>query len=125
MLLTALGFPEDMSHCSVLALEIQVFLRVAPTMHSFYPWRSGGWGKYFQQFCGRGRGWLKGGVCQFLEGRSRFLEKANINFASRILFDLLFTCRLKDIGSLVIFHLHLTYFVLLEYFNSVSYFINS
>ena len=50
---------------------------------------------------------------QFLEGRSEILEiiifiistSRIIIFTSRILFDLLFTCRLKDVASLVIFHL--------------------
>ena len=44
----------------------------------------------------------KGG--QFLEEGSGFLETAIINFTSRLLFGLLFTCRLEDVLSLVIFH---------------------
>ena len=39
-----------------------------------------------------------------LEGVSGFLKIAIINFTSRLLFDLLFTCRLKDFVSPVIFH---------------------
>ena len=41
------------------------------------------------------------------ERGSGFLETAIINFTSRLLFELLFdrfTCRLKGVGSLVIFH---------------------
>ena len=46
----------------------------------------------------------KGGG-QFFEWSSGFLEKAIINFTSQFLLDLLFTCRLKDVVSLIIFHL--------------------
>ena len=38
-------------------------------------------------------------------GRSRFLEIAIVNFTSQLLFDLRSTCSLKDVVSLVIFHL--------------------
>ena len=38
-------------------------------------------------------------------GGSRFLEIAITYFTSQILLDLLFTARLKDVVSLVIFHL--------------------
>ena len=48
---------------------------------------------------------LKGKRGQFLEGRSEFVEIAIINFTSQILFDLLVTCRMKDLVSLVIFYL--------------------
>ena len=47
-----------------------------------------------------GAWWERGG--QFLEGASVFRDR---NFTSQPLFDLLCTCRLKDIVSLVIFHL--------------------
>ena len=47
----------------------------------------------------------KGGGGQFFEWSSGFLEKAIINFTSQFLLDLLFTCRLKDVVSLIIFHL--------------------
>ena len=40
-----------------------------------------------------------------LEGVSRFLEVTIMNFTSRLIFELMFTCRLKDVLSLVIFHL--------------------
>ena len=48
-----------------------------------------------------GRG---GGGGSIFGGGSGFLEIANINFTSRLLFDLLFICRLKDVVSIVIFH---------------------
>ena len=41
---------------------------------------------------------------QFLERGSRFLQIEIINIISRLLFDLLFTCRVKYAVSLVIFH---------------------
>ena len=47
-----------------------------------------------------GRGWSI-----FGRGASGFLEKAILNFTLQFLFDLLFTCRLKDVVSLVIFSL--------------------
>ena len=46
-----------------------------------------------------------GKVGHFLEGVSGFLEVTIMNFTSRLIFELLFTCRLKDVLSLVIFHL--------------------
>ena len=47
--------------------------------------------------------WERSG--QFLEkGGSGFLEIAITYFTSQLLFDLLFTCRLKNIVSLVVFH---------------------
>ena len=61
--------------------------------------------KAFQQFCGRGC--LKICLEGVLDGKggSGILEIIIIIFTSRILFDLLFTCGLKDVASLVIFHL--------------------
>ena len=56
-------------------------------------------GKAFQQFCGRGGG--EGLMGKWVAG---FSETASINFTSRLLFDLLFICSLKDVVSLVIFH---------------------
>ena len=44
------------------------------------------------------------GEINFWRGGSGFLEIAIINFTSRLLFELQFTCRLKGV-SLVIFHL--------------------
>lgn len=59
-------------------------------------------------------------------GCSRFLETAIIIFTLRHLFHLLFTFRLKDVISIVIYHLcFLTSFVLLNFFLLVFYFINS
>ena len=37
-------------------------------------------------------------------GNLGFLDIAIINFTSRILFDLIFTCTLKDVVLLIIFH---------------------
>ena len=97
-----LGFPEVISHRSVLVLEIQgVFEGLLPPCIVPTPGeRVEGGGETVE--------------CQFLEGSSVFLEIAIINFTSRILFALLFICRLKDVASLVIFDLF--YFVLLKYF---------
>ena len=65
--------------------------------------------------------WERGG--QFLERGSVFLEIAIINFTSRLLFGLLYTCWVKVFASLVIFHLMLlAYFVLLKVFLIVYYF---
>lgn len=59
-------------------------------------------------------------------GCSGFLETAIIIFTLRHLFHLLFTFRLKDVISIVIYHLcFLTSFVLLNFFLLVFYFINS
>ena len=44
------------------------------------------------------------GRVNFLKGGSGFSGKAIITFTSRVLFDLLFMCRLKDVASLVIFY---------------------
>ena len=53
---------------------------------------------------GRGRGAVGGGLKNFFgegfDGKSQFL----INFTSQLLFELLFTCRMKDTVSFVIFH---------------------
>ena len=35
----------------------------------------------------------------------KFLEIAIVNLTSQLLFDLLYICRLKNVASLVIFHL--------------------
>ena len=45
------------------------------------------------------------GAGSIFGGDSEFLEIAIKNFTSLLLFDLLFMSRLKDIVSLVIFHL--------------------
>ena len=51
----------------------------------------------------RGSRWERGG--QFQEGGSKFLQIIRINFNTGLLFELIFTCRLKDVACLVIFHL--------------------
>ena len=56
-------------------------------------------------------------------GVSGFLEISTINFASRLLFHLLYTRRLKDL-SLAIFHLLLAFHVI-KSFLIVFYFISS
>ena len=56
-------------------------------------------------------------------GVSGFLDIPTINFASRILFDVLFTRRLKDL-SLAISHLFLAFHVI-KSFLIVFYFIRS
>ena len=62
MLPTAFDFPEYKSRLCFGIEDPKVFLRVAPTMHSFYPSKpgtvvgrgvGGGVVKAFQQFCGR------------------------------------------------------------------------
>ena len=60
-------------------------------------------------------------------GRSSgFSEIVITNFISRLLFDLLFMYRLKDVVLFVIFHSKfLASFILLEVFLIVSYFSNS
>ena len=65
-----------------------------------------------------GRGWSI-----FGRGASGFLEKAILNFTLQFLFDLLFTCRLKDVVSLVIFSLK--FLALWKVFFIVFHFINS
>ena len=60
------------------------------------------------------------GSGSILEGAFRVFR----DIASRLIFDLLLTCRLSDV-SLVIFHVRLAYSVLLKYFLVVSYLINS
>ena len=54
-------------------------------------------------FWGGGARWEGCGKC--LDEGSGVLEIAIINFTSWTLFDLLFTCRLKDVVSLVVFNL--------------------
>ena len=58
---------------------------------------------FFFFFFGGCGSWVRGS--QFLEGDSRFLELANIDFTLQLLLDLLLTCKLKDVVSRVIFHL--------------------
>ena len=100
-----------------------------PSLVSIHPSLEGGVNT-FQQFCRREgslqdifwRGaWLDGkGLVSFWRG-FRVLEIAIINFIWRLLFDLLFTCRLKDI-SLVIFHLCFNLFRFIKsFFNDVLY----
>ena len=90
--------------------------------------------KGFQRFCGKGdlkilfrRGhdgkWLVNFFFFGGGGGSGFLEIPTINFASRILFDVLFTRRLKDL-SLAISHLFLAFHVI-KSFLIVFYFIRS
>ena len=67
---------------------------------------------------GRGGGWsmkifLEGG----LDGKGVVNFLAMINFTLQLSLSLLFTCRLKDTVSLVIFHLFLPYFTLLKSFS--------
>ena len=57
-------------------------------------------------------GGLDGKGGRFLERRSGFLEIAII------LFDFLFTCKLKDVVSLVIFHLRFFLFCFIKIFFS-------
>ena len=66
----------------------------------------------FNDFAERGvwkiflEGGLDGkGVVNFWRGGPGFFEIAIINFTSQLLFELLFAYRLKDVVSLVIFHL--------------------
>ena len=102
---------------SVLALKIQRFSYgllppcIVSTPVNRGRWCGGGGGKsistilwegVFEDLFGGGSWWEGGSI---LEGRSGILEIIIIIFTSRILFDLLFTCRLKDVASLVIFHL--------------------
>ena len=102
---------------SVLALKIQRFSYgllppcIVSTPVNRGRWCGGGGGKsistilwegVFEDLFGGGPWWEGGSI---LEGRSGILEIIIIIFTSRILFDLLFTCRLKDVASLVIFHL--------------------
>ena len=80
------------------------------------------WVGGLKNFFGVGGRCERGG--QFLEGgRSGLLEIAIVSFTSRLLFDVLFTCRLKDAVSLVIFHYVFTLFrVLLKvFFTSVLF----
>ena len=102
---------------SVLALKIQRFSYgllppcIVSTPVNRGRWCGGGGGKsistilwegVFEDLFGGGSWWEGGSI---LDGRSGILEIIIIIFTSRILFDLLFTCRLKDVASLVIFHL--------------------
>ena len=102
---------------SVLALKIQRFSYgllppcIVSTPVNRGRWCGGGGGKsistilwegVFEDLFGGGSWWEGGSI---LEGRSGILEIIIIIFTSRILFDLLFTCGLKDVASLVIFHL--------------------
>ena len=102
---------------SVLALKIQRFSYgllppcIVSTPVNRGRWCGGGGGKsistilwegVFEDLFGGGSWWEGGSI---LEGRSGILEIIIIIFTSRILFDLLSTCRLKDVASLVIFHL--------------------
>ena len=69
----------------------------------------------FQSFPEMGRGEFEEFYCRegaWREKGSQFLELAIINFSSRLLLDLLFTCCLKDVASFLIFQLFLAYFVL-------------
>ena len=62
-----------------------------------------GGGKVEEIFFGRGLDGKRG--VNSWSGGSRFLQIAIIDFKPLLLFDLLFTCRLKDL-SLVICHLY-------------------
>ena len=48
-----------------------------------------------------------------------FLEIATINFTSTLLFDLLFSCRLKDLESLDIFTLSFCFCLIRSFYSSV------
>ena len=60
------------------------------------------------------------------EGGSGFIQITILNFTSRLLFDLIFIYRLKDVVSVVFFsQMFLVYFVLLKDFLIVFYHLDS
>ena len=97
-------------------------------IHSFYPPAREGVNA-FQQFCGRQGIFLEKGldgkdVVNFWRGLRGF-QRQLLNFTSRLLFDLLFTSRLKDVASPVFFTYFFSLFRFTKSFLTVIYFSNS
>ena len=73
----------------------EILTNILETHHSFY----------FPSLEGGGGGGCKRISTIWREEGLGFLVIVIINFTSRLLFDLPFSCRLKDIKSIFIFHL--------------------